>query len=95
MDDLTNPIPLLFGVTRQPGSAIVWLIPTPAPCPLTPLVLNIVRLAAEGYSNREIGLATNRAEMTVKANLRRCYRTLGVPGRVDAVMMALRNGWIK
>jgi PAS domain S-box-containing protein len=65
------------------------------PRPLTARELEVLRLAAEGYS------ATGTAEQlvlsphTVKTHLQNCYEKLGVGDRAAAVAQALRTGLIQ
>jgi two-component system NtrC family sensor kinase len=56
--------------------------------------LEILHLASEGYSNREIAAKVHLAENTVKSHLQLIFRQLGVRSRTEAVMRAAREGWI-
>ena len=59
---------------------------------LTDQELNVLRLAAEGYSNREIGIRLYLSRHTVKEYLSNAMRKLDVGSRVEAVLKASREG---
>lgn len=61
---------------------------------LTEREIEIIRLAAKGLSNPEIGRVIDRTEGTVKAHLRNIHEKLGVQDRTEAVMVALTRGII-
>jgi DNA-binding NarL/FixJ family response regulator len=54
----------------------------------------ILRLVGEGYTNREIAKRVHLSELTVKSYLQEIYRKLGVRNRVEAALLATREGWI-
>jgi len=54
----------------------------------------ILRLIGEGYTNREIATRVHLSELTVKSYLQDIYRKLGVRNRVEAALLATREGWI-
>jgi len=60
--------------------------------PLTERELEIVRLVASGYKNREVGSTLTISERTVKTHLTNIFQKLGVRDRVGLVMYALRTG---
>lgn len=68
--------------------------PRPAPPPLNRQQLAIIRLVAQGYTNREIAQRLFLSEKTVKGYLAEALRRLGVRNRVEAAMLASRRGWI-
>jgi two-component system response regulator DevR len=45
-------------------------------------------------TNRQIGRELGLSENTVKAELSRIMRQLGLRGRTEAVVLAVRRGWI-
>jgi DNA-binding NarL/FixJ family response regulator len=49
---------------------------------------------AQGMTNRQIGRQMGLSENTVKAELSRIMRQLGLRGRTEAVVLAVRRGWI-
>jgi two-component system, NarL family, response regulator DevR len=54
----------------------------------------ILRLVSEGFSNREIATSINLSENTVKSHLQEIFRKLEVRNRVEAALVATREGWI-
>ena len=64
------------------------------PDPLTKREVEILRLMAGGYSNREIAEALGAAEGTVKNHTSNILSKLGVRDRTRAVLKALELGYI-
>ena len=64
------------------------------PDPLTKREVEILRLMAGGYSNREIAGALGTAEGTVKNHASSILSKLGVRDRTRAVLKALERGYI-
>jgi DNA-binding NarL/FixJ family response regulator len=64
------------------------------PDPLTKREIQILRLMAGGYSNREIADALGTAEGTVKNHASSILSKLGVRDRTRAVLKALERGYI-
>ena len=64
------------------------------PDPLTKREIEILRLMAGGYSNREIAGALGTAEGTVKNHASSILSKLGVRDRTRAVLKALERGYI-
>ena len=64
------------------------------PAPLTPREVEVLRLMAGGYSNREIADALGSAEGTVKNQASSILSKLGVRDRTRAVLKALEKGYI-
>lgn len=64
------------------------------PDPLTRRELEILRLMAGGYSNREIAEAFGSTEGTIKNHASSILSKLGVRDRTRAVLKALELGWI-
>jgi len=58
---------------------------------LTDRELEIVRLVASGYKNKEVGATLTISERTVKTHLTNIFQKLGVRDRVGLVMYALRH----
>ena len=56
--------------------------------------LEVLRLMAGGYSNREIADALGTAEGTVKNQASSIMSKLGVRDRTRAVLKALEKGWL-
>lgn len=59
---------------------------------LTPRELDVLRLVAEGLSNREIGQRLHLGEATVKSHLLTAFPKLGVRDRTRAVTRAMELG---
>ena len=59
---------------------------------LTERELEIVRLVASGFKNKEVGATLTISERTVKTHLTNIFQKLGVRDRVGLVMYALRHG---
>ncbi|WUI02605.1 response regulator transcription factor [Spirillospora sp. NBC_00431] len=64
----------------------------PPPQPLTDRELDVLRLLAGGYANREIAAALHLAEGTVKNHVSSLLAKLGVRDRTLAVLRALHHG---
>ena len=69
-------------------------ISTPVPEELSTRELEVLRLMAGGYSNREISLATHKSEGTVKNQVSAILEKLGVRDRTQAVLRAINIGII-
>lgn len=65
--------------------------PVSAAAGLTKRELEILRLAAEGYSNSQLARMLWVTEQTVKFHLSNIYRKLGVANRTEASRWAQRN----
>lgn len=62
--------------------------------PLTERELEVLRLAARGYTNKAIGVALSISDRTVQGHLAKIYDKLNVASRTEAVMHAVALGWI-
>jgi DNA-binding NarL/FixJ family response regulator len=61
---------------------------------LTERELSILRLVGQGMSNKQIGKKLFISDRTVQAHLSNIFSKLGVNSRTEAVMHAVRRGWI-
>jgi ATP/maltotriose-dependent transcriptional regulator MalT len=61
---------------------------------LTGQEVQILRLAAEGLNNRDIGVRQFWSEITIKRKIAKIYRKLEVKNRAQAVAEAIRLGII-
>jgi DNA-binding NarL/FixJ family response regulator len=61
---------------------------------LTERELDILRLVGKGLSNKQIGKELFISDRTVQAHLSNIFSKLGVSTRTEAVMYAVRRGWI-
>ena len=62
--------------------------------PLTERELQVLRLAAKGMGNKEIGTALAISDRTVQGHLANIYSKLHVSTRTEAVLFAVREKWI-
>lgn len=63
-------------------------------CALPPHQVAVLRLMSQGYSNREIAERLFLSENTVKGYVQEVLRRLEAKNRLDAVMIASRQGWL-
>jgi NarL family two-component system response regulator LiaR len=77
-----------FGVTGRESEQAV------SPVELSDREMEILRLAAHGLSNRDIALRLHLSRRTVQAHLANIFRKMNVGSRTEAVLRALRNGWL-
>lgn len=63
--------------------------------PLTEREAQILKLLAEGKSNRAIGLFLHISESTVKSHLKSLFVKLDVTSRAEAIALAARRGLVK
>jgi two-component system, NarL family, response regulator YdfI len=75
---------------QQPAAAPV----VAADIDLTERELEVLRVAAEGETNKGIGLRLGITDRTVKAHLSSIYNKLGVDSRAAAIAVAARQGWL-
>lgn len=87
------------GTYLHPAVTERLLTLTPAPTPpvaprgdLTAREREVLRLVAQGLTNREIGEVLSIAEGTVKNHVSSALRTLGTADRTKAVLRALNEG---
>lgn len=62
--------------------------------PLQSRESEVLTLAAKGMSNKEIAKKLTISERTVQTHLLNIFRKLGVNSRTQAVLYALKKGWI-
>lgn len=62
--------------------------------PLTDRELDVLRLAAQGLTNKAIGAELFISDRTVQGHLANIYAKLGVTTRTEAVTKALKVGWL-
>ncbi|MFN8595739.1 MAG: response regulator transcription factor [Anaerolineae bacterium] len=61
---------------------------------LTPRELDVLKLAARGYTNKAIGAQLSVSDRTVQGHLANVFAKLHVATRTEAVMRAVQLGWI-
>ncbi len=57
--------------------------------------LEVLRLAAAGLANKEIAADLGLSPRTVQSHIRNILNKLVVASRVEAVVLAIRSGWIR
>jgi DNA-binding NarL/FixJ family response regulator len=62
--------------------------------PLTDRELEVLSLAAKGYTNKAIGVQLNISDRTVQGHLAHIFDKLQASSRTEAVMRAVSLGWI-
>ena len=62
--------------------------------PLTERELDVLRLAAQGLTNKAIAAELGLSDRTVQGHLANIYGKLGVTTRTEAVTQALKLGWL-
>jgi DNA-binding NarL/FixJ family response regulator len=67
----------------------------PATCPLSERECEVLLLAARGASNKLIAHDLQLSVRTVHAHMRNIFSKLGVASRTEAVMLAVRQGWLQ
>ncbi len=63
--------------------------------PLSPRELEVLELVAAGRTNKEIAVLLDISNQTVKNHVSSILRKLAVNDRTQAVVYAMRRGWIK
>jgi len=53
----------------------------------------VLKIAAKGMSNKDIGNALFISERTVQAHMRSIFNKLGVGSRSEAILYGLKKGW--
>jgi two-component system NarL family response regulator len=95
-DDLVNCIrDVLAGKTYLAPAAAAKLAERVTQVQLTPRELAALQLMANGSSNKEIAVALNISERTVKSHLAHLFEKLQVTSRTEAVRVATRRGLVR
>jgi two-component system, NarL family, response regulator LiaR len=85
-------------VVRMSGSSPTGPAPAEDDGPpldaLTPRELEVLQLLAQGLSNRNIGEALFISDRTVQAHLTSIFAKTQVSSRLEAVLNAIRRGWL-
>jgi DNA-binding NarL/FixJ family response regulator len=84
---------LIAGALPPPGAARKSS-PGTLRDPLTPRELDVLRMLADGLSNKEVALQLHISEHTVKYHLSSVFGKLGVSSRTEAVMTGIQRGII-
>ncbi len=82
-------------LSPQASTYLLNTVRTPErPEPLTPREMDVLRLLAQGCSNKEIARTLQLVEETVKFHVRHILAKLGVQSRTQAVLAAIRLGLV-
>ncbi len=69
--------------------------PLPSAHPFSPREHQVLRLASEGLTNKEIAYRLGISERTVQFHINSIFNKTGTNSRTEAVALALRSGWLK
>jgi len=95
LDGLAVIDPLLIPSALGQGSSLGQGLSLPSPVEdLTPRELQVLKLIAEGLSNKQIGQALGVRENTVKFHVNAILGKLSAASRTEAVTRAARLGWL-
>lgn len=86
---------VLAGKTYLAPAAAAKLAERVTQLQLTPRELAAIRLVAKGQSNKEIAVALDISERTVKSHLAHLFEKLQVTSRTEAVRVATRRGLVR
>lgn len=83
-----------IGLASEVVGHLVGRVVTP-PAELSEREKEVIRLMADGHSNRSIAQSLFLSEATIKTHLVRIYRKLGADNRAAAVSEAVRRGLLE
>lgn len=78
-------------ISRQAGGALTGVS---VPPPLSDREMDVLREAAHGLPNKDIARRLNLSVRTIHTHLGNIFAKLSVGSRTEAVLLALRRGWI-
>jgi DNA-binding NarL/FixJ family response regulator len=82
-------------LTPRAASRLMQAISAPqSPEELTGRETEVLRLLAQGYSNKQIARSLNNTEKTIKTHVSRILSKLGVQSRTQATLYAIRTGLV-
>jgi two-component system response regulator NreC len=87
--------PLVAGEIRQHYAAGVDHLPRPGREELSPREIEVLRLLARGYANREIAVELGISVKTVDAHRANGMGKLGMVSRIELVRFAIVQGWLR
>jgi DNA-binding NarL/FixJ family response regulator len=95
-EELVSAIRRVYAGERVYAAAIAgqMRVPQRRSQTLTEREVEIIRLVADGSTNRELAEALHLSESTIEYHLRNIYAKLGATYRADAVVIAQRQGWL-
>lgn len=82
------------GITRKLMANIFNRRDKPPVEPLTDRELDVLRLAAKGFTNKAIGVQLSISDRTVQGHLAHIFAKLQATSRTEAVMRGVSLGWI-
>ena len=68
--------------------------PSPSAHPFSPREFEVLKLAAEGLTNKEIAYRLGISDRTVQFHINSIFNKTSTQSRTEAVAMALKNGWV-
>jgi DNA-binding NarL/FixJ family response regulator len=80
------------GVLSKPRTEPDTTVPQPKSPDLSAREIEVLRLVADGWSNKQIGRRLGLSPLTVKSHLARIGRRLGVGDRAHMIAIAHRTG---
>jgi DNA-binding NarL/FixJ family response regulator len=85
-----------LSATADAGALEEWIERGEEPHdPLTPRELDVVKLIAEAYTNRQIAAILKVSEKTVESHRGNVFSKLGIRDRVELVRYAIRRGLVE
>jgi two-component system, NarL family, response regulator LiaR len=82
-------------LTPKAAARLMQAVSTPeSPEALTERETEVLRLLAQGYSNKQIAHRLNNTEKTIKTHVSRILSKLGVQSRTQATLYAIRTGLV-
>lgn len=82
-------------LTPKAAARLMQAISTPeSPEALTERETDVLRLLAQGYSNKQIAQRLDNTEKTIKTHVSRILAKLGVQSRTQATLYAIRTGLV-
>src|SRR5713226_5072031 len=82
-------------LTPKAAARLMQAISAPeSPETLTERETDVLRLLAQGYSNKQIARSLNNTEKTIKTHVSRILSKLGVQSRTQATLYAIRTGLV-
>lgn len=82
-------------LTPKAAARLMQAISAPqSPEALTERETEVLRMLAQGYSNKQIAHSLNNTEKTIKTHVSRILSKLGVQSRTQATLYAIRTGLV-
>lgn len=82
-------------LTPKAAARLMQAVSAPeSPEALTERETEVLRLLAQGYSNKQIARSLNNTEQTIKSHVSRILSKLGVQSRTQATLYAIRVGLV-